>query len=197
MALTTSDQFAVDIYNCIAQSIFYTLVEISNYADIFVYYTQSDKFYEIKKWAGKDFSYFVQEGNDLGEKMKNAFNGVFLKDYKYAIIIGSDIPDISKENIINSFNVLEKTDVVISPSGDGGYSLLGLKEVNNALFENIKWSTNSVLAETIQKISKEKLEYIELPPLMDIDTEQELNKWIKNSENTRLIEKIKKMGRKK
>ena len=71
--------------------------------------------------------------------------------------------------------MLENTDVVIGPATDGGYYLLGLKYFYKEFFENIPWSTEYVLADTIRTAEKLNLKYSLLPELSDIDTEENFN----------------------
>jgi rSAM/selenodomain-associated transferase 1 len=110
--------------------------------------------------------------------MKNAFEKIFSTGAQKVIIIGTDIPDLSKEIIIDAFVKLNSYDIVIGPSKDGGYYLLGMKKMNSQLFEGIQFSTASVLKETMIKVKELKLTYHLLPELMDIDTEEDLVSWL-------------------
>ncbi|MCB9248596.1 MAG: TIGR04282 family arsenosugar biosynthesis glycosyltransferase [Ignavibacteriales bacterium] len=159
-----------------------------------IFYVDSTNEQKVKNWVNKDFFYLPQNGKDLGEKMLNAFEQVKSKGFEKILIIGSDVPDISKDLITNSLNELNKTDVVISPSDDGGYSLLGLKEINSFLFQNIEWSTQKVLNQTIEAIKQNKLSLTKLKTLNDIDTKEELIKWISKTKNMSLKTKILKIA---
>src|SRR5690606_15820825 len=79
------------------------------------------------------FVKFVQQGNDLGEKMEYAFEKAFQKGYQKVIIIGSDLIDLSTDDLIHAFNELNKYDYVLGPGEDGGYYLLGMKQHTPAL----------------------------------------------------------------
>ena len=127
----------------------------------------------ISKNPFKNFSKWnkIQIGKNLGEKISNAFNWGFEKGYKKIIIIGSDLWDLNEEIINKSFLELNKNKVVIGPSIDGGYYLLGLNKKMPKIFEGIKWGTQSVLAETLKLLEHEP--YI-LPELNDIDTFEDL-----------------------
>ena len=159
--------------------------------DVFVFYAPIDEADKIKNWVGKKFLYRVQRGNTLGEKMANAFEEVFAKDYSKALIIGSDVPEISREVIIESFNQLESCDIVIAPSDDGGYSLLGMNKPNTFLFKNIEWSTNTVLSVTEKIIKNKSLKLTTIETLNDIDTFSELIIWVQFSKNKSVIENVK------
>lgn len=129
---------------------------------------------------GKNFgdaSVFQQSGEDLGERMKNAFRDVLNLGFKKAVIIGSDCPEITAAHINQALCALDIADVVIGPADDGGYYLLGMSTLHNGLFENKNWSTNSVLADTIVDFRALGLDYVQLPGLTDIDTIEDYHKF--------------------
>jgi rSAM/selenodomain-associated transferase 1 len=130
-------------------------------------------------WAGSGFEYYYQEGNDLGERMSNAFNKVFTVGAKKAVIVGTDVPDVSKNLIASTFKLLDEKDFVIGPSTDGGYYLLGMKNLNSNLFSGISWSTEAVLNQTINRITKNNFSFAKLEELYDIDDERSLKLWMK------------------
>lgn len=129
---------------------------------------------EQDAWSTKHYSKAVQADGDLGARMKAAFAQTLEKIDK-AIIIGSDCPEISAEVIEKAFKRLELADVVIGPTLDGGYYLLGIKELHAFLFDDMVWSTETVLEETIQRIQKKNLLYTKMPTLSDLDYEADLN----------------------
>jgi hypothetical protein len=101
---------------------------------------------------------------------KNAFQGGAPK----VVLIGSDCAELTKDIIENAFQALEHSDVVIGPSFDGGYYLLGMSSFEPDLFENIAWSTPSVFEQTIAKAGQLHLSIAMLPRLNDIDTQEDL-----------------------
>lgn len=139
------------------------------------------KFLYLSDFKDKDlfdenYQQKLQQGKDLGEKMKNAFNEIFDSAFTKIIIIGTDCPDLD-ENILNeAFKKLDEYDIVLGPAIDGGYYLLGLKESADELFENIDWSTDKVLFQTVNKINESKKNFYLLKELTDIDTVSDLKK---------------------
>ena len=127
----------------------------------------------ISKNPFKSFSKWnkIQIGKNLGEKISNAFSWGFKKGYKKIIILGSDLWDLNEEIIYKSFLELNTNQVVIGPSIDGGYYLLGLNKKMPKIFKGIKWSTKNVLSETIKLLDNDP--YI-LTELNDIDTIEDL-----------------------
>jgi glycosyltransferase A (GT-A) superfamily protein (DUF2064 family) len=123
--------------------------------------------------------------------MSNAFQEAFSQKYRNVIIIGTDIPDISVEIIRAAIHSLNNYDVVTAPSDDGGYSLLGMRNYHSDLFKDIRWSSETVLSETKEKVFESSISYKELDMLIDIDTYEELKTWINNSKNIKLVEQIK------
>lgn len=127
-------------------------------------------------WAGDDFEQRLQNGEDLGERMKNAFKEVFNDGYKRVVVIGSDCVELNESIILRAFHELEDSDIVIGPATDGGYYLLGMNEYHPELFENKQWSTDKVFDETIQEMIEHGWVWQELPILSDIDTEEDLER---------------------
>lgn len=141
----------------------------SNY-DCAVFY--ADKIISNDIWNDNKFKKYQQTGNDLGERMLNAFKSGFKKNYAQIIIIGSDLPDINQSVINQAFENLTQNNYVFGPSEDGGYYLLGMNSINPTLFKNKKWSTNSVLSDTLNDLKYEKVAL--LKTLNDIDTYEDL-----------------------
>ncbi|NBC05053.1 MAG: DUF2064 domain-containing protein [Bacteroidetes bacterium] len=126
--------------------------------------------------SGTNFEKKLQRGENLGARMQNAFQDGFKGEYEKIVIIGSDCPGITSEIIEEAFTELDGNDVVIGPSEDGGYYLLGLKKMIPGIFEGISWSTEDVFSETVKVLKNEKMDYGLLPTLNDIDTEEDLRK---------------------
>ena len=112
---------------------------------------------------------------DLGLRMKAAFNEL-LPVYSSVRLIGTDIPHLSNDLLEESILFLKNTDVILGPSDDGGYYLIGMKKPNDFLFNNMTWSVDTVLSETIQRISRNNATYHLLKTLPDIDTADDWEK---------------------
>jgi rSAM/selenodomain-associated transferase 1 len=121
------------------------------------------------------FSYHIQSSGDLGKKIVEAISYV-LQFHTKAVIIGSDCPLLSSSILKESFIALDTNDVVLGPAMDGGYYLFGCKNLYTSVFDDIQWSSPSVLEQTIEKIIAASLRYHLLTPLSDIDTEED---WIR------------------
>lgn len=185
LAKTIGDEKAVRLYKKLAENILASISNLKN-SYKYIFYSEKEEKELVRSWIRKNYFYAAQEGDDLGERMKNAFRLVFSQGANKAIIIGTDIPDLTKETIQDAIDKLDENEIVIGPSPDGGYYLLGMKKYMPFLFDNIIYSTNSVLKDTIGKIKENKLSYHILQTLEDIDTEEELKEWLKIGKNKSL-----------
>jgi uncharacterized protein len=118
----------------------------------------------------------LQQGDNLGDRMKFAFNNAFSNGFDKVVIIGSDCPELTSELLNEAFRLLDQNDVVIGPSEDGGYYLLGKSKYEPGLFDGVQWSTQNVFRQTIEKAVKKSLTVTLLQPLNDIDTLEDLRK---------------------
>lgn len=117
----------------------------------------------------------LQRGDDLGERLRNCFADLFAMGYEAVVIIGGDSPTLPDEYIFDAFECFESDDdVVIGPTEDQGYYLIGLRRLHEAIFNNIPWSTDGVLPATIEQIEKAELNLTLLPEWYDVDTPEEL-----------------------
>lgn len=141
----------------------------STFFDLHIFFYPDNSRSCIETWLGNELNFYPQTGKDLGEKMSDALQWAFEHGYEKALLIGSDIPTLNVARIEEAFNRLEQFDIVIGPTHDGGYCLIGIKEHVPELFENIQWSTNVVLDETLQKVHRYELSGFQLPKENDID----------------------------
>jgi len=118
-----------------------------------------------------------QSGNDLGERMCNAFDQALL-DYDWALMIGTDCPDLSSADLKRARQSFEKgIDVVLGPAADGGYYLIGLKRSQPGLFTNIPWGGPEVLSCTRTRLGELGLSGAELDQRHDLDRPDDLKRF--------------------
>jgi len=170
LAKAVGDEKALDIYKILLAHTL-TIAKIVN-CDKAIFY--SDYIDETDMWNEAKFVQNIQEGNDLGERMHNAFKYAFYKQYKSVVIIGSDCFDLNEQIITDAFEILKENEVVIGPAKDGGYYLLGMRTLYSDLFMNKQWSTKNVLPDTLLDITKLDVSIKLLPTLSDIDEEKDL-----------------------
>lgn len=137
-----------------------------------VYY--SNKIGDNTYFNEKTYSKFVQKGEDLGERMKNAFRHGFKAGYENVILIGSDCFELKSSHLIHAFYALKKSNFVFGPAKDGGYYLVGMNVLFSKIFENKTWSTDTVLEEALEDIKNKKYSFDTIETLSDVDYEEDL-----------------------
>jgi len=169
LAATIGNDKALAIYRQLIQHTHFITQQLK--ADKIIFY--SDVIDEDDNW-NSEYLKQLQKGNDLGERMMNAFNYVFQNHFSNAIIIGTDCAELNEQIIAHAFEKLNEYDVIIGPAADGGYYLLAMKTMYHQLFTNIEWSTNEVLQSTIERCKQNHLSYFLLEELHDVDEEKDL-----------------------
>ena len=111
-----------------------------------------------------------QGEGDLGNKMQTFFEGEFAEGATEVVLIGSDAPSIDPTLVVSAFLCLQDRDVVIGPSTDGGYYLIGARNEVPPIFDFLEWSRPTVLSQTIDRINETGLSLAVLPPFYDVDT---------------------------
>lgn len=114
-----------------------------------------------------------QQGPDLGSRMHHAL-GAALRAARDAVLVGSDCPDMDREYLSQAFTALEDHDAVLGPATDGGYVLIGLRDPQARVFQDIPWSTGQVLELTRSRMAEIGWRWSELPTLRDLDRPSDL-----------------------
>lgn len=117
-----------------------------------------------------EMALLAQEGGDLGRRMRLFFEGEFADGATRVVLIGSDSPTLDPSIVVSAFLCLEGRDVVLGPSADGGYYLVGCRPPVPPIFEGVAWSTAAVLDQTIERLRSSGLSLGLLPPWYDVDS---------------------------
>lgn len=119
----------------------------------------------------QDFELLPQHGNRFDERLINAAEDLFRVGFASVCLIDSDSPTVPAENyaLAAKFLAADGDRIVLGPSDDGGYYLIGLKQIHRRLFEDIDWSTERVLKQTIHRAADLKLPLELLPTGYDVD----------------------------
>lgn len=128
----------------------------------------------FRKLVKQPTNFLPQKGKNLGERMKNAFKQSFAEGAKRVVIIGTDSPTLPVSYIQKAFDILKKIPIVIGPTFDGGYYLIGLSGLNDDIFDGIGWSTSRVFGQTLTRIKSLNTQVYVLPPWYDVDTSEDL-----------------------
>lgn len=170
LAKTMGDEKALQVYNELLQ----ITEKCTKHVQCSKQIWYSSQIEEDDHFDNSLYDKFVQEGDDLGLRMKKAVAKGFDEGFDKVVIIGSDCADLTTNLISEAFNILDSTDAVIGPSEDGGYYLLGLKKFTPQVFQGVDWSTPSVLSQTESIFDSLELSFTKLTTLNDIDTEEDL-----------------------
>ncbi|WP_263970713.1 TIGR04282 family arsenosugar biosynthesis glycosyltransferase [Leptolyngbya sp. KIOST-1] len=132
---------------------------------------------QMQAWLGVAGVYYPQAQGGLGDRLIAAFSQSFDQGRPGAIAIGSDCPALTARHLGMAIEALHQVDVVLGPATDGGYYLIGLRQLNRALFAAIDWGTDRVLEQTLAAAKAQGLSVELLPPLTDIDRPEDLPQW--------------------
>jgi rSAM/selenodomain-associated transferase 1 len=163
LAKTIGDTPALEIYTFLLKHTFNITTQLAVTKQ--VHY--SVKIRENDLWDSKVYIKKQQFGDDLGLRMMHAFQQGFKEGFKKIIIIGSDMYDLSQSDIENAFSELKKHNFVLGPAEDGGYYLLGMKQLKTSIFRHKNWGSDSVLKDTLVDLKDESVKL--LPIRNDID----------------------------
>ena len=144
--------------------------ELSPLKDVQLRFCPDDAREEFRQWQAPDWELQPQGEGDLGERLQAAFEQAFAGGALRVLVIGSDCPAITIEDIRAAWAALETFDLVLGPARDGGYWLIGLTRLHRQLFEGIAWSTETVLRETLARARSAGLTVKLLRELNDVDT---------------------------
>jgi hypothetical protein len=171
----TKTRLASDVGNDMALRMYHVLCDWTREqalgltkADRYLYY--SNEVTANDAWPNDAFHKRLQHQTpDLGARMLAGFDAAFDAGHGKVIIIGSDCPGIDTDYLREAFAALDEHDVVIGPALDGGYTLLGMRTLAPALFEDVAWSTAEVLPTTLDRAEAAGLTVHQLTPLSDVD----------------------------
>ncbi|MDS1310282.1 TIGR04282 family arsenosugar biosynthesis glycosyltransferase [Marinobacter xiaoshiensis] len=110
----------------------------------------------------------IQQGANLGSRMLNALQSG-LQSHAHALIVGSDCPSVESAYVHQAVSSLEHYDVVLGPSDDGGYVLIGARRIVPGMLDGIEWGTGGVLEQTCIRLKKLGLSIGLLEPRWDVD----------------------------
>jgi len=174
LAAAVGDQAAAELYELMLRDTLKNSLQLSDIETV-VFWACEEKSLPILSERYRCNSRCQVAGN-LGQRMQAAFEEMFAGGCEICCIIGSDAPDLPLRYILDAYQLLEtrQSDAVFGPSLDGGYYLLGLREVWPQLFADIFWSTAAVLEQSLAAAQGLGLKTTLLPEWQDIDTIEDL-----------------------
>ncbi len=170
LARTIGDEKALYIYKLLLEQTFQVTLPVL--AEKKLYYSEfvqnMDQFNDLV------YEKHIQSGDGLGDKMYNAIKHSFAEWAGKVVLIGSDCFELNSGIIEEAFKALEESDYVLGPAKDGGYYLIGMKELNLEIFQNKEWSSENVFLDTLLDIKNQEKSHYLLPTLSDVDIEDDL-----------------------
>ncbi|MBE0408810.1 MAG: DUF2064 domain-containing protein, partial [Anaerolineales bacterium] len=110
------------------------------------------------------------EGENIGACLAQVLDFALQMGYRKALALNSDGPSLPSQYLKLAAGYLEQADLVFGPGEDGGYYLVGMKSPHTKIFENIHWSTQQVLSQTLEQAARLGLRTALTPPWYDVDT---------------------------
>jgi rSAM/selenodomain-associated transferase 1 len=144
--------------------------------DFYLFFTPNDTLSLLAELAPPRFSLLPQQDGDLGARMAAIFTKLLQTGHKSIILIGGDLPPVPLGYFVEAYAFLESSQkrVVLGPSRDGGYYLVGCNQSTPQIFQDMTWSHSQVLAQTLDKLAGLQIDHHLLPPWFDIDTPDDL-----------------------
>lgn len=143
-------------------------------AEIFVAHTPEDNPTPLRDIFPRCRGIFPQSGDDLGTRMDTAITRVLSLGFDACVLIGADLPLLTAEHLRAAFSSLEHADMVLGPTSDGGYYLIGLRRPCSVVFQGQQYSTSSVFENTIAAAAAAGLSCAAAPLCDDVDTPEDL-----------------------
>jgi rSAM/selenodomain-associated transferase 1 len=165
------DDVILKLYTCFLQDSLDNIRQVEN-VDLFVGVAPSNESGFFTGTLDSDMRLFVQEGEDLGDKMSRAIQDRLVEGYERVVIIGSDSPSLPASYISRALD--SDKDMVLGPSTDGGYYLIGMAGKVVEVFKGVAWGTEKVLSETLEHLERNGASLELLPVWYDVDSPEDL-----------------------
>lgn len=179
LATQLGEVVALDIYKQLLSETFCTVID-ADVANVCCYSTDPNHS-AFDQWKEKGVCFYRQDGEDLGERMLNAFK-LELKKASSVLLLGTDCPVFEAHHFDEALSLLNvDTQAVVIPTEDGGYVLMGLNqqcsEQHDHLFKNIAWSTEYVFKQTLDVFKQLNIGWEQLETLWDVDNASDYQRW--------------------
>ncbi len=184
LASMLGDDAALEIYKNFVLDILDTIEKTGHPCIIFFH--PPDARNAVTEWLGPGRDCLPQHGNDLGQRMADAFATIFKKGVTRAILIGSDLPDLPADFLTGAIQSLDDHDSVLGPARDGGYYLIGFRRDTFVpdVFHGIEWGGSRAFTETRRKLEQVKRSVYLVPEWRDVDTIEDLKDLMARNKKT-------------
>ncbi|MBW2284105.1 MAG: TIGR04282 family arsenosugar biosynthesis glycosyltransferase, partial [Deltaproteobacteria bacterium] len=168
---------AADVQRRLTEMTFRTVrnAAIQNRVEIQVCFNGGDE-RRMRRWLGGNALFARQGSGDLGIRMRRAFADAFRAGCRRVVLVGTDVPTLRVRHLEAALAVLGEKDLVLGPSTDGGYWLIGMKRPAD-VYRKVSWGTSEVLAQTLVLARGRGLSVGLLGSETDVDTIDDLRNW--------------------
>ena len=175
MAPPLTQEQAADLYHALLLDQLEHL-QVFATAELYLVYTPDSAALLMEQIAPPNFHCVAQRGGDLGERMNAAFTDLWQRGHRNVVLVGSDLPALPLHFLTTAFGLLAASShqVVLGPSRDGGYYLVGMNRPTPEIFQDMTWSHDQVLGQTTDKLGKLGIQPALLPEWFDIDSVDDL-----------------------
>lgn len=176
LAAALGDAAAAEVYRACVELTLEELTSLREETDVYV--APAHAVGACRDWLESVWRVLPQQGESLGARLAHATHTAFAEGAERVIAIGSDAPWLTAEAIAAAFEALSQHDVVLGPTEDGGYYLIGLRKPMPELFERVAWSTAAVFEQTHANARRSGASVQVLPRGYDIDTISDLERFL-------------------
>ncbi len=195
LAASIGNVMAADLYRCFVEETI-RIVDRSRCDIRTLVFSPPEQRASMAAIVDPSWGLWPQSDGSLGRRMSHFFFDAFRNGAEKVILVGSDTPSLPSARLAQAFRRLDRADVVLGPSDDGGYYLIGMKQPQPQLFQAIEWSTERVFDQTRAVIQRAGLLLAPLAPWYDVDRLDDLHRLqndlqsLQQSDATNLIDRI-------
>lgn len=174
------EEGAAELYSAFLRDAFALAEHVSHLRDTvepILWFTPRDDRGAFRDTVPAGVRSVAQRGDGLGERLVECFRDARALGFESVVVIGADSPTLPPEFVLNAFGALAaSSDLAVGPTEDGGYYLIGAKNLHERVFVGVEWSTNRVFAQTTERAAAARLALHELPRWYDVDEPADLGK---------------------
>lgn len=174
LAASIGIEAAADVYQAFVKTLLQNLNKCGDTREVSIVPFEESRGAFAELAAGR-WRITPQSSGDLGEKMRCYFDSAFAAGARRVVLIGSDSPLLSRADIHAAFERLKTSDVVLGPTNDGGYYLVGATKTTPPIFDEIEWSTPTVWEQTLANLTAAGVTHAKLPTRIDVDELSDLH----------------------
>jgi rSAM/selenodomain-associated transferase 1 len=174
LAARIGEQRAADVYRAFVFTLLRRFSDVAESRDLV--FTPDHQLKEFQSIGTSAWQLHPQGPGDLGARMQRYFQRTLETGATDVVLIGSDSPTLPRRYLDRAFQSLQRANVVLGPSEDGGYYLIGARNVVPPIFAGIDWSTPRVWDQTLEKLNATELTLAVMPTWYDVDSAADLRR---------------------